>query len=201
MAFCAQQPISRWCSENYISDQLKRIGDDLQQTFSRHISRYYNNPNALPKEIHVFMDTRKAYGAVAYICQGGQPLLISKTCVVLIKESALPKLDLMTAVMHQAVRFIVALLTPQYSDIPVFLWSNSQTVLCWILNQRKLQPFVASCIQEINNSVSTNSWRYCPTQDNAVDILTREITHKTLAQFKLWEHTLSRNSGLSGTIP
>ena len=72
-------------------------------------------------------------------------------------------------------------------DVPVFLWSDSQIVLCWILNHRKLKPFVASRIQEINNSVSTNSWRYCPTQDNPADLLTRGITYETLAQCKLWE--------------
>ena len=72
-------------------------------------------------------------------------------------------------------------------DVPVFLWSDSQIVLYWILNQRKLKPFVASRIQEINNSLSINSWRYCPTQDNPVGLLTRGITYETLTECRLWE--------------
>ena len=84
-------------------------------------------------------------------------------------------------------KFITASLPQQWSDIPVFLWSDSQIVLYWILNQRKLKPFVASRIQEFNNSVSASSWRYCPTQDNPADLLTRGITYKAFAQCKLWK--------------
>ena len=76
------------------------------------------------KFMHLWMQARKAYGVGAYIYQGRQPSLISETCVVLINESTLPKLTLMTAVMHQTVKF--TLLTPQYSENPVFLWSDSQ---------------------------------------------------------------------------
>ena len=142
-------------------------------------------------EMHVFVDaSKKAYGAVAYICHGGQPLLImSKTRVAPIKELTLPKLELMAAVIGTRLyKFIIASLPQQCSDIPVFLWSDNQIVLYWILNQRKLKPFVASRIQEINNLVSNSSWRYCPTQDNPADLLTRGITYKALAQCKLWAY-------------
>ena len=51
----------------------------------------------------------------------------------------------------------------------------------------KTKTFVAKLIQEINNSISTNSWKYCLTQDNPADLLKRGITYETLAQCKLWE--------------
>lgn len=167
------------------------LRNDLQLTFSYQVNRFYHSRETLPKEMHVFVDaSKKAYGAVAYICQGGQPsLIMSKTHVAPIKELTLPKLELMAAVIGTRLyKFIIASLPPQCSDIPIFLWSDSQIVLYWILNQRKLKPFVASQIQEINNSVPTSSWRYCPTQDNPADLLTRGITYKAFAQCKLWEY-------------
>ena len=134
--------------------------------------------------------SKKAYRAVAYICQGEKPsLIMSKIRVAPIKALSLPRLELMAAVVGTRLdKFIIASLPQHYSCIPVFMRSDSQIVLHWLLNQRKLKPFVASRIQEINNSVAASSWRYCPTQDNPADLVTRGISYKMLAQCTLWEH-------------
>ena len=162
------------------------LRNDLLLTFINQVKRFSQNPETVPMEIHVFVDAnKKAYGAVAYICHGGQPsLIMSKTRVAPIKELTLPKLDLMDKVIQVHYSLIITAIF-RYSSI---LWSDSQIVLYWMLNQRKLKPFVASWIQEINNLVSNSSWRYCPTQDNPADLLTRGITYKAFAQCKHWEY-------------
>ena len=82
--------------------------------------------------MHIFIDaSKKAYGAITYISQDGElSLIISKICVSPIKELTLLKLylELMAAVINTRLyKFILTSLSPQYLDILVFLWSDSQT--------------------------------------------------------------------------
>ena len=70
--------------------------------------------------MYLWMQARKAYGVVAYIYQGRQPSPIFETCIAFIKESTLPKLESMTAVMHQAVKFIVR----SFINISVFRYPS-----------------------------------------------------------------------------
>ena len=135
-------------------------------------SAYFTSLQILPKII------LEAYGAVTYICQGEQPsLIMSKTRVTPIKALTLSKLELIAA--YKAVQI-------HYSFImTVFVWSDSQIVLHWILNQRKLKPFGASWIQKGNNLVATCSWRWCPTQCNPADLVTRSIPCRAFTQSTL----------------
>lgn len=50
---------------------------NLKHKFSYHVARCYNKPDALSKEMRIFVDaSKKAYGAIAYISQDGKLSLI-----------------------------------------------------------------------------------------------------------------------------
>ena len=48
--------------------------------------------------------------------------------------------------------------------------------------------FVAHCVGEILSLSKPANWRYCPTQDNPEDLLTRDITLSQLKSSMLWKH-------------
>jgi len=65
---------------------------------------------------------------------------------------------------------------PIYTDIPFYMWSNSQIVVYWINSSKWLPQFVSHRITKIQQSAPTTSWKYCPTKDNPADLLTRGLT-------------------------
>ena len=126
------------------------------------INRPYLGSDADCREFHVFMDaSKKGYEAVVYICQDGKSsLIMSKTRVAPLRELTLPKLELMAAVIgSRLLKFILTSLSPIYSGIPVYMWSDSQIVLYWINSSKKLPQFVSRRIAEIQ-SVPVTSWKY-----------------------------------------
>ncbi|KRX42397.1 hypothetical protein T05_9324 [Trichinella murrelli] len=53
-------------------------------------------------------------------------------------------------------------------------WSDSRVALAWIKGAPAgWKPFVANRVQEIQESVSPQCWRYCPTKKNPADIPSR----------------------------
>ena len=96
--------------------------------------------------IHWCKQFKKAYEAIAFISQDGElSLIISKICVSPIKELTLLKLylELMAAVINiRLYKFILTSLSPQYLDILVFLWSDSQTHYSARENWNPLLPVV-----------------------------------------------------------
>ena len=86
-----------------------------------------------PKKLHVFCDaSKKAYGAVIYICQGDlASFVMAKTRVVLMKNHTLPKLELMAAVVGSRLcTFVLKSLHHLHFDVT--MWSDSQITLHYI---------------------------------------------------------------------
>ena len=98
--------------------------------------------------------SKKGYGAVVYLCQGRQSsFIMSKTRVAPLKELTLPKLELMAAVVGtRLLKCILHSLLPIYTDIPFYMWSDSQIVLYWINSSKRLLQFVSHRITEIQQS-------------------------------------------------
>ena len=110
---------------------------------------------------------------------------MAKTRVAPLKRPTLPRLELMAALTatHLAI-FIID--TLRLHNIPVFIWTDSQIVLYWIHSQKTLPQFVSAQVSEIYNVLPSASWRFCSTNDNPADLLTRGITYDQLQSFLMW---------------
>ena len=165
------------------------LPSDLQQKWtniayasSSTFSRYLFNDGidgivatAEDSTLHVFSDaSMKSYGAAIYICRGNQfTLVMAKSRVSPLKKFNLPKLELMAAVI--AAR-LVRHIQQELNLSKIELWSDSQIVLHWLQTSRSLQRFVRNRVAEIRELTENRKWRYCPTKENAADVLTRGLT-------------------------
>ena len=73
-------------------------------------------------------------------------------------------------------------------NIYIHLWSDSQIALHWITGKKGTNAFVSHRVAEIHNLSGRDCWRYCPTQDNPADLLTRGITSSQLKMSIQWKH-------------
>ena len=99
----------------------------------------------------VFADaSTKAYGAVVYINRNDQVCLtMSKTRIASIKNTSLPRLELMAAVTAtRLAKFVYSSIIHNRQDVPVHFWTDSQTVLHWI-HKTNSKLFIAHRVNEI----------------------------------------------------
>ena len=162
------------------------ISTALQQKFPRQYIPMLQAADLSSAVLHVFADASpKAYGAAVYIqCGNYSSLVMSKSRVAPIKQHSLPRLELMAAV-------VAARLGPFVVDsfklsATIYYWSDSQIVLCWLKSKKKLKPFIAHRVKEIQSKSSL--WQYCPTASNPADLLTRGLTASQLADSVLWRN-------------
>ena len=151
--------------------------------------RYFALSSDKPIYLHVFADaSTKAYGAVAYLQNANNvAFVMAKSRVSPLKNLTLPRLELKAAVTAtQLAASIVSALQDYINNIQVKLWSDSQIVLHWIFSSKQLKQFVANRVQQIRDLFPTSAWSYCPTADNAADLLTRGITLTQLESSQLW---------------
>jgi len=175
--------------QEYI-DVWQTIIEHLQDITDIFLSRCYLTPMSdVPKKLHVFCGaSKKAYGAVVYICEGNQiSFVMAKTRVVLMKSRTLPRLELMAAVIDSCLcKFVLKSL--HHLSFDVTMWLDSQITLHWLLGKKKLQQFVANRVNEIHRLLLDFTWRYCPTECNPADLLTRGISALGLQTSDLWHH-------------
>ena len=183
-----------WDEPQADDDQWKwlSIAEDIQDAKGVQIPRHYfqiTNDAKQPDGLHVFADASlTAYGAVAFLCRGSNTsFVIAKSRVAPLKPLTLPKLELMGAL--TAARLCNFVLQALHTlNISIHLWSDSQIVLHWITGKKATNTFVSHRITEIHNLSGPDCWRYCPTQDNPADLLTRGITSLQLKMSTLWKH-------------
>ncbi|XP_053376476.1 uncharacterized protein LOC128547529 [Mercenaria mercenaria] len=65
-------------------------------------------------------------------------------------------------------------------------WSDSQIVLHWLKSSKPTKRFITNRVTEMSNLTSGSSWRYCPTDSNPADLLTRGITADKFLSSSLW---------------
>ena len=143
--------------------------------------------------LHVFADaSEEAYGAVVYQkteYQNGTTsvcLVASKSKVAPLQSVSIPRLELMGAVLgSKLAQTIASVLTVEKNSIT--FWIDSACVLYWIREySKKLKPFVANRVSEIQVNTSPDQWRHVPTQMNPADYVTRGVRLSDLEKLKIW---------------
>lgn len=142
--------------------------------------------------LHVFADaSEEAYGAVVYQkteYQDGTSsvcLVASKSKVAPLQSMSIPRLELMGAVLgNKLAQTIASVLVIEKNSIN--FWIDSACVLYWIREcSKKLKPFVANKVSEIQMNTNPNQWRHVPTQMNPADYVTRGVRLSDLAKLMI----------------
>ena len=100
-------------------------------------------------------------------------LVMAKNRVAPLKSLTLPQLELMAALVGARLSSHILETLP---TLNVTFWSDSQIVLHWLTTTKALKRFVRSRVEEIKQLTNRLPWRYCPTDDNPADLLTRGIS-------------------------
>lgn len=149
--------------------------------------------NLRSQEIHTFGDaSQDAYGAVIYVrttYESGRVatrLVASKTKVAPLVSTSIPRLEMMAAVLGLHLTLsVIAVLEISMKDVT--LWSDSLNVLWWIRKpSRKMRPFIANRVGEIQHQTEPTQWRYVPTKENPADLPSRGEMAADLVANSLW---------------
>ncbi|GFW58898.1 pro-Pol polyprotein [Trichonephila clavipes] len=73
------------------------------------------------------------------------------------------------------------------SNIKTYFWTNSSTVLTWIISREQWSVFVANRISEIRKLTTSEDWFHISTDQNPADILSRGCGPKQLQKRKWWQ--------------
>ena len=158
------------------------------------VSRYFSTPHDSDSyvELHCFTDaSEEAYGSVVYcriIRDNGVEtnLVMSKCRIAPSKRVTVPRLELLgTLVGAKLVSYVAEVLNLPIKNI--VCWSDSLVALCWIRKSpRTLHTFVANRVEQIQDILSPDHFRYCPGSQNPADLLTRGSDVGKLIKNELW---------------
>ena len=104
--------------------------------------------------------------------------------VALLKSLTLLQLELMAALVGARLSSHILETLP---TLNMTFWSDSQNVLHWLTTTKAPKRFVLSRVEEIKQLTSRLPWRYCPTDDNPADLLTRGISAQAYLGNQLWD--------------
>jgi hypothetical protein len=188
------------------SDHLKRwkefvdsINVAVDQQLMSLPKSHFGSVDAV-QELHVFCDaSRRAYGAVAYLCYKEQTAFVmSKAHITPIKDSqregerdiSIPEAELMAAYLGTLLATtIITALKKKGIRMKIFLWSYSQIIHFWISkSEGHPRQFITNRVKKIRELTQQNAatWRYLPSEDNPADILSRGATLSEFEKSSLW---------------
>ncbi|XP_063636012.1 uncharacterized protein LOC134806617 [Cydia splendana] len=157
------------------------------------VPRWVIADNSVSHEIHVFSDaSERAYGACLYIRsidRSGQVkvhLLTSKSKIVPIKPTTIPRLELCGALMAARLcNKVVSSLTLHFNERR--FWCDSTIVLGWLRTPpTNLKSFVRNRVHEIQESTGGHTWSYVPSKDNPADLVSRGVKADQISGSSLW---------------
>ena len=143
------------------------------------------------KELHHFSDaSTMGYGQCSYLSvqdnSGGIhcAFVPGKSRVTPLKPVTIPRIELQAAVtsvkISQQIRQQLSL-----DDVQEFFWSDSEVVLGYSANEsRRFHVFVANRVQLIQDSTSTDQWKYVEAKLNPADHASRGLSPNALIALK-----------------
>ncbi|KAL3993991.1 Pao retrotransposon peptidase family protein [Acanthocheilonema viteae] len=139
--------------------------------------------------MHVFTDASSiAYSAAVYLVSQEMngtksSLIFAKSRIAPIKGMTISRDLIAILIGTRAAQFVITQL--DLTNIKVILWSDSKCALHWIKNHSNLIPrFVENRVDEIRRTKFT--FRYIPSEENSVDVATRDLNPKQLRSFMPW---------------
>jgi len=146
------------------------------------------------QELHGFSDASlRAYGAVVYLrteLHDGSYhvyMITSKTRVAPIKQSSLPRLELMGAVM--VAQLLTTVKKTLGLDVDICAWSDATIVLKWIAGfPSRWGTFVGNRVSQIQQLIPCENWRHVAGDQNPADCASRGISPSELLQHPSWWH-------------
>ncbi|GFU40235.1 integrase_H2C2 domain-containing protein [Trichonephila clavipes] len=176
-----------------INREWRQFVESLQVVNDININRCIVVEQSEVIEMHGFSDaSQSAYGAVVYcksITSDGKMLvhlIASKSRVAPTKQTTIPRLELCAAMLlAKLVHRVKQALKLNVTN--TFLWSDSMIVLSWLRKESyQLKTFVANRIATIQETTSSEQWRYVATEDNPADFVSRGMDSLKLKTCELW---------------
>ncbi|GFV31437.1 uncharacterized protein TNCV_134761 [Trichonephila clavipes] len=100
------------------------------------------------------------------------------------KTITIPRLELMAATIGARL-FSSVKHALKISNIKTYFWTDSSTVLMWIIRREQWSVFVANRISEIRKIDNFEDWFHISTDQNPADILSRGCGPKQLHKRKV----------------
>ncbi|GFU87963.1 uncharacterized protein TNCV_1335321 [Trichonephila clavipes] len=129
--------------------------------------------------IHTFVDASKtAYAACIFLRSESNTgsvtvqLLQARSRITPMKTITIPRLELMAATIGARL-FSSVKHALKISNIKIYFWTDSSTVLTWIIRREQWSVFVANRISEIRKLTTSEDWFHISTDQNPADILSR----------------------------
>ncbi len=146
--------------------------------------RFFLPPGPVEKiEVNGFGDASpKAYGAVVYLytedihANRTANLVMSKSRVAPAKKMTLPRLQLLAMyIVAKLVEYVIQALTITINEIHA--WFDNHVGLSWVRNpEAGWKVFVCNRVNDINQRIKAEKWRYCPGEHNPTDLVTRGVS-------------------------
>ena len=144
-------------------------------------------------QLHGFCDSSQSgYAAVVYLRAKGKAgvqtaFVASKTPL---SQLSIPRLELLSAlILSRLITTVKVALEPLVALEEVYCWTDSKTVLHWIIGtDKEWKAFVENRVKEIRSLVPPSSWFHCPGAENPADIPSRSMHVSKLNSSLEWFH-------------